>query len=148
MVAVLRRGSSGVRDALQAELDALRTYIDARRDVTIPLCVVSGAVVPVTLAVTVAADAALDPVLVEAEVRSALTDPDGILAAENRLLSQPLDRSDVLQVVHSVAGVVGVRSLTLAIGATDSETSTIGRLAAERYQLLVTDPPTILVVPA
>lgn len=148
MVAVLRRGSSGVRDALPAELDALRTYLDARRDVTIPLCVVSGAVVPVTLAVTVAADAALDPVLVEAEVRSALTDPDGILAPENRLLSQPLDRSDVLQVVHSVAGVVGVRSLTLAIGATDSETSTIGRLAAERYQLLVTDPPTILMVPA
>jgi predicted phage baseplate assembly protein len=148
MVAVLRRGTSGVRQVLAAELDALRMFLDGRRDVTVPLCVVTGTVVPVTLAVTVAVDAALDPVLVEAEIRAALTDPEGVLAAENRLLGQPLDRSDVLRVVHSVAGVIGVESLTLETGVADSETSTIGRLVAERYELLVTDPPSILVVPA
>lgn len=148
MVAVLRRGSAGVRDALPDELDALSTYLDARRDVNIPLCVVSGEVVPVALTVIVAADPALEPALVESWLRAALTDVNGLLTAENRLLGQPLDRSDVLQVVHGVDGVVGVESLTLTTATVDSQASTLGRLAAERYQMLLTDPPSIQVVPA
>ncbi len=146
VVAVLRRGSDGVRAAVSSELDSLSTYLDARRDVTIPLCVATAQVVAVTLSVTVAADPVFDASTIEVRVTEALTDPGGILAADNRQLGQPLDRSDVMQVVHRVEGVIGIESLELATDTVDSATADLGRVAAERYQLLVTAAPTVQAV--
>ncbi|MGH1491145.1 MAG: hypothetical protein ACRBK7_17420 [Acidimicrobiales bacterium] len=145
-VAILRTGTDGIRAALPAELDALTTYLDARRDVTIPLCVSSAEVVPVTVSLTVAGDPLFDGATIEAGLSEALTDIDGILAGANRDLGQPLDRSDLVEIVHRVEGVVGIESLSLTAGVIDSATSTIGRLPAERYQLLVVQPPSIQVV--
>jgi hypothetical protein len=145
-VAVLRYGATGVRAALGAELQALAAYLDARRDVTIPLCVVSAAVVAVDLLLTVTGDPALESTAVQAAVVAALTDPDSVLAAERRSLGQPLDRSDVLVLVHGVAGVVGVDSLTMTTATASASTAALGRLAADRYELLLPSPPTVTVV--
>jgi hypothetical protein len=66
---------------------------------------------------------------------SALVDPAGPLGPLQRALGQPLDRSDVFAVLHAVAGVIGVPSLTVP-GATGE----LGRRLAERYELIVLDP--------
>ncbi len=146
IVAMLRRGTDGVRAALDSELDALSIYLDARRDITIPLCVVSAEVVPVTVSVTVAADPVFDANTIEARAVEALTDPAGALDADNRALGQPLDRSDVIQVVHGVEGVIGIEALELTTATIDSAGADLGRLPAERYQLLLTELPTVQVV--
>ena len=145
-VAVLRRGSAGIRDAVSAELASLAGYLDARRDLYQPLSVVSGEVVPVSLTVDIVADEELVAADVAADVLAALTDPTGVLAAEERCLGQALDRSDVIAVVHAVPGVVGVDAMTLATATTDSEAADLGRLPAERHQLLVIDHPDVRTV--
>jgi len=63
---------------------------------------------------------------------------DGPLGAWSRTMGQPLDRSDVIAVVHAVDGVVGLPTLTLSGVAGDDVV--IGRRAAARYELLVVDP--------
>lgn len=138
-VTVLRRGTHGVRGASATELGALASHLDARRDRSLPLSVGSGVVVPVTLTLDIVIDAELLAADVTADVVAALTDPAGRLAAEQRRLGQALDRSDVLAVVHSVPGVIGVAAMTLATAAVDSATAEFGRLAAERHELLVID---------
>lgn len=145
-VAVLRHGSSGVREALPAEVDAVSMYLDARRDITVPLCVVSAEVVPVTMAVTVTVDPALDPSEVSAKVFAAILDPDGVLASERRDLGQPLDRSDVAAVTHGVEGVVGIDTLDLSTPTASASGSSIGRLPADRHALLVVTAVDVRVV--
>jgi hypothetical protein len=71
-------------------------------------------------------------------VRAALTDPAGPLAPRPRDVGVPLDASDVITVVHQVAGVVGVLSLGTGRGvrAPSAGEVAIGRTPAERYELL------------
>lgn len=145
-VAVLRRSSNGIRDALPAELLALAGHLDARRDLSLPLSVVSGTVVPVTLTVDVVPDAELVAADVATAVLAALVDPAGPLAAERRALGQALDRSDVTAVVHTVPGVVGIAAMTLSTATIDSSSAELGQLPAARYELLLLDAPDVRTV--
>jgi hypothetical protein len=76
---------------------------------------------------------------VVAATTAALGDPDGPLAAPQRALGQPLDRSDVFAVVHNVTGVVGVTSLMVPGAEADLE-----RRSAARYELIVLDAEPIV----
>ena len=145
-VAVLRLGSGGVREALGAELSALAGHLDARRDLSVPLSVVSGVVVPVALTLDIVADPELVAADVAADVLAALVDPTGVLAAERRRLGQALDRSDVIAVVHTVPGVVGVVAMTLSTSSVDSAAVDLGRIPADRHELLVLEPPDVRTV--
>ncbi len=143
-LAFIRRGTSGPRAPLQAEIDQLSSYLDSVRDATIPLCVCAGIVTAPTLTVVLATDPRRDLNAVVAAVTSGLVDPEGELGPDERILGQPLDRSDIFAVIHQVVGVVGVSSLDLP-GA-DSE---LGRLAAKVYELLVpSSSPSVTGAPA
>jgi hypothetical protein len=131
-LALIRSGTNGPRPPLSTEIDQLSGYLDSVRDATVPLCVCAGVITTPTLTVVLATDPRRDLNTVIAAVTAALVDPDGPLGPGQRILGQPLDRSDVFAVVHEVVGVVGVSSLDLP-GA-DTE---LGRLAAEVYELLV-----------
>lgn len=131
-LALIRSGTAGPRPPLPEEIAQLSGYLDSVRDATVPLCVCAGIVTTPTLTVVLATDPRRDAAAVVAGVTAALADPDGPLGPGQRVLGQPLDRSDVFAVIHEVAGVVGVASLDLP-GA-DSE---LGRLAAKPYELLV-----------
>jgi predicted phage baseplate assembly protein len=132
-VAVLRFGTSGPRAPEGAELGQLAAYLDARRDISIPLCVCGGIVTTLVVTAAVAVDPRQEPASVSSSAQALLLDPDGPLAARDRLLGQALDRSDVYSVLHGVSGVVGATSLDVP-GAGE-----LGRRAAERYELLVLD---------
>ncbi len=136
-LAFVRSGGSGSRPPLPAEIASLSGYLDACRDATVPLCVCAGIVTRPQLTAALTVDPRLDPAAVAAAVTTALADPDGSLGPDQRLLGQPLDRSDVFAVIHGVTGVVGVASLDLP-GASGE----LGRLGALRYELLApsTDP--------
>jgi hypothetical protein len=131
-LAVIRSGTSGPRPPLPAEIGQLSGYLDSVRDATVPLCVCAGVVTAPTLTAALATDPRRDTAAVVAAVATALADPAGPLGPAQRVLGQPLDRSDVFAAIHEVPGVVGVSSLDLP-GA-DSE---LGRLAAKPYELLV-----------
>jgi hypothetical protein len=131
-LALIRSGTSGPRPPLAAEIEQLSHYLDSVRDATVPLCVCAGIVTTPILTVVLATDPRRDVAAVRAGVTAALVDPAGPLGPGQRILGQPLDRSDVFAVVHAVAGVVGTTSLDLP-GA-DTE---LGRLAAKIYELLV-----------
>jgi len=130
-LAFIRSGTSGPRPPLAAEIDSLAGYLDARRDATVPLCVCAGIVTRPQLTAAVAVDPRRDPATVAAAVSLALTDSDGDLGPNQRVLGQPLDRSDVFAVIHSVTGVVGVGRLDLP-GANVE----LGRRGAVSYELL------------
>ena len=131
-LAFLRTGSDGTRAPLDPEVTSLAAFLDARRDATVALCVSAGAVTALAdTSALVAVDARRDASVVAAAAREALLDPDGPLAPARRLLGQPLDRSDVFAVLHSVTGVVGVATLFVA-GATGE----LGRRGAERWELV------------
>ncbi len=137
-LAALRLAPAGVRPPAPAELESLSGYLDARRDVTVPLCVAAGVANAVTLEATIVADPYRDPTAVRAAVVAALTDPAGRLASRPRAMGVPLDASDVISAVHEVPGVVGVTSLTLGRGLrapTPGEVA-IGRVPAARYEVL------------
>jgi hypothetical protein len=131
-LALIRGGTSGPRPPLPAEVGQLSSYLDSVRDAAVPLCVCAGIVTAPTLTAVLATDPRRDTATVVAAATAALADPDGPLGPAQRVLGQPLDRSDVFAAIHEVTGVVGVASLDLP-GA-DSE---LGRLAAKPYELLV-----------
>lgn len=136
-LAFLRLGESGPRVPELAELAALSAFLDGRRDSTVPLCVAGGVVSALRLSLTVVPDPAARPADVVAAVRAALAAPEGPLHPLDRALGVPLDRSDVLVVVHDAAGVLGVPELTL------------GTAVPSRYALAVLAPdPAITAVPA
>jgi hypothetical protein len=110
-VAFLRHGPDGVRPPTSAERTALAGHLDGRRDRAVGVCVVGGQVAPVKVSAVLAADPARDGTAVGRAARELLLDDDGPLGARNRQLGVPLDRSDVLVVLHRVPGVEGVLSL-------------------------------------
>jgi hypothetical protein len=133
-LAFIRAGTAGPRAPEGAEIALLASFLDARRDATVPLCVCGGALVPVAFAATLATDPRRVADDVVAAARAAVFDPGSSLAPLRRSLGQPLDRSDVYAVLHGVTGVVGVTQLILAGAVGD-----IGRRPAERYELIVID---------
>jgi hypothetical protein len=145
-LAFVRSGTTGPRVPEPAEVAPLGAFLDARRDATVPLCVCAAVLSdpPVKLSVELAVDPRRLTTDVVAAVTAALVDPEGPLGPLNRTLGQPLDRSDVLAVVHGVSGVVGVPSLTVP-GAGGE----LGRRTAARYELIVLDQaPTVGGAPA
>jgi|GEM_PF-2542664 len=137
-VAFLRRTGADARAPEPTEVASLAAYLDARRDTEVPLCVAGGTVTPVVVEGTVMTDPRRDQPVVVTAVDHALVARDGPLGAWSRTMGQPLDRSDVIAVVHAVDGVVGLPTLTLSGVAGDDVV--IGRRAAARYELLVVDP--------
>ena len=104
-------------------LDAVRAFLDARRDVTLPMTLTG----PTPRAVRLSVDVEPDPAfLVEAvrdAVRAALhgtaEDAPGLFTFPARDLGQPAFLSEVYGVLEAVAGVVGVR--VTGFRATDGE---------------------------
>ena len=140
-LAFVRAGTAGPRAPAPAEVALLSSFLDARRDATVLLCVCAAVLSspPVQLTVDLAVDPRRQVADVAAAVTAALLDAAGPLAPLNRVLGQPLDRSDVLAVIHSAPGVVGVPSLTVP-GAGGE----LGRRTARRYELIVLDPAPIV----
>jgi hypothetical protein len=141
-LAFARASAAGPRAPLAEEVASLAAYLDARRDATVPLCVCAGTVSPVAVSAAIAVDPRRDPAAVAAAAAQALLDPAGPLAPDSRALGQPLDRSDLVSVLHSVEGAVGVTALELP-GA-----GPLGRRAGERWELLVLADPAIAGAPA
>jgi Baseplate J-like protein len=133
-LAFIRAGAAGPRAPEPAEVGLLASFLDARRDATVPLCVCGGTVVAVAFAATLATDPRrlVDDVVTAAH--AAVFDPAGALAPLRRSLGQPLDRSDVYAVLHGATGVVGVTLLSV-----DGAVGEIGRRPAERYELIAID---------
>jgi Baseplate J-like protein len=143
-LALIRSGTGGPRPPLPAEIDQLSGYLDSVRDATVPLCVCAGVVTTPTLTVVLATDPRRDVNAVVAAVTAALIDPAGLLGPGQRILGQPLDRSDVFAVVHEEGGVVGVTSLDLP-----GADTVLGRLAATAYELLIpSTSPSVTGAPA
>ncbi len=140
-LAFLRAGPAGPRAPDANEIGALASFLDARRDATVPLCVCAAVLTdpPVLIDVVLAVDSRRDVAEVLGATRATLVDPDGPLAALQRALGQPLDRSDVFAVLHRVDGVVGVTSLVVPGSGADVE-----RRPAARFELIVLDPDPIV----
>ena len=140
-LAFLRAGPAGPRAPDANEIGALASFLDARRDATVPLCACAAVLTDpaIRIDVALAVDPRRDVAEVVAATRAALVDPDGPLAALQRALGQPLDRSDVFSVLHRVEGVVGVTSLVVPGAGADVE-----RRPAERFELIVLDPDPIV----
>lgn len=137
-IAVLRASIGGVRPPISAELGALRGYLDARRDTSVPLCVCAAIASAVTVSCTVAVEPRRDPNVVSTAVSTALLDASGPLAPLPRELGVPLDGSDIIEIAQPVVGVRGLSGLTLTGGATAPTAGdvSIGRLPALPYELL------------
>jgi hypothetical protein len=96
-----------------AALDAVRAFLDARRDVTVPLTLMG----PTPLAVHVEVEVEPDPAhlveVVKDGLRAALhgtaEDAPGMFTFPARGLGQPAFLSEVYAVLEAVPGVVGVR---------------------------------------
>jgi len=138
-LAFLRSGTEGPRAPEGAEIDQLAAYLDARRDVTVPLCVCGGIATPLLVTAAVAVDPRQEPSVVAGSAEAALLVLEGPLAPRARSLGQALDRSDVYAVLHGVPGVIGVTSLDLP-GAGE-----LGRRSAERFELLLVDAASTVV---
>jgi hypothetical protein len=137
-IASLRFSADGVRAPYDAELTSLAGFLDARRDTTVGLCVCAGVVSALSAGLTVVADPHRELATVRDAVSAAVLDPDGPLAPRPRDLGIPIDASDVLAVAQGALGVVGVQGFTLTHGlrAPSSADASIGRVPAERYELL------------
>jgi hypothetical protein len=123
---------------VNAELLALRGYLDARRDTSVPLCVCSAVASAITVGAVVAVDPRRDPAVVCGAVSAALLDPTGRMAPLPRDLGIPLDGSDVLAVASPVTGVRGITDLSLTGSATPPGAGdlSLSRLPALPYELL------------
>jgi hypothetical protein len=139
-VAFARTGIDGPRTATNDEVVALRTYLDARRDLSVGLCVVAAEVTVPALEVTLAVDPARVPATVLAAARAQLAAEGTAVSPERRQLGEPLDPSDIYSVLHAVPGVLGVLSTKLGGIAVDH----LERHPAKRYELLLLDRTPLL----
>ena len=143
-LAFVHESTGGPRAPLTGEIALLASFLDARRDATVPLCVAAGTVTRPHLTVALATDPRRIAADVAAAVVAALADEQGDLGPDQRALGQALDRSDIFAAIHSVTGVVGVSSLDLPGAAAE-----LGRRAALRWELLApSSTPDVTGVPA
>jgi hypothetical protein len=133
-LAFLRVGTAGPRAPLAGEVTSLRDWLDARRDTDTPLCVCAGVATTVAVTATLAVDPRREVPTVVAAASAAVSAVGSPLVAVERAMGRPLDRSDVLVVLHAATGVVGVPTLTIA-GVPVSDP--LGRRPAARYELLL-----------
>ncbi|MEO7070911.1 MAG: hypothetical protein ABI131_10515 [Nostocoides sp.] len=145
-LAFLRITETGARAPLLTELLSMAGYLDARRDTSVGLCVCAGVSSALPITATVASDPRREATAVVAGVATALTDPNGRLAAAPRAMGVPLDDSDVVAVIAPVTGVVGVASLAVTPGSRppSAREAGIGRTPAERYELLSVGAVTVV----
>ncbi|MDI2131683.1 hypothetical protein [Yinghuangia seranimata] len=136
-LAFLRVGPDGPRAPEPVEIGQLTAYLTGRRDAEVPLCVAAGTVTALTVAAGVVVDPRRVPADVLAAVAAEVTRADGPLDPLRRGLGVPLDRSDVVAVVHRVPGVIGLPVLTLTGGTQAAADRAVGRVPAARYELLV-----------
>lgn len=106
-------------------LDAVRAFLDARRDVTVPLVLLGPQPRALRIAVDIEPDPAYLTEIVKQAVRDALhsarEDAPGMFTFAARDLAQPAFRSEVYGRLEAVAGVVGVRVHTFqAVDALDA----------------------------
>lgn len=94
-------------------LDAIRAFLDARRDDTVPLELVGPRPKAVRLSVSVEPDPAFLVEIVKNGLRAALHGDDevapGMFTFPDRQLGQPAFRSEVYARLEAVTGVIGVR---------------------------------------
>ena len=94
-------------------LDAVRAFLDARRDVTVPLELRGPQPRPVRIAVNVEPDPAFLVELVKDAIRMALYGDDenapGLFTFPSRGLGQPAFLSEVYGLLEAVPGVIGVQ---------------------------------------
>ena len=145
-LAFLRTTDTSARAPLAPELLSMAGYLDARRDISVGLCVCSGVSSALPVTATIATDPRRESVAVVAAVTATLANRTGPLAAAPREMGVPLDASDVVAVVQPVTGVLGVVSLAVTPGIrTPSAGQTgIGRIPAERYELLSVGPVSVV----
>ncbi|MGY1617344.1 hypothetical protein ACI797_11460 [Geodermatophilus sp. SYSU D00691] len=143
-VAFLRADTGGrVRAPVTSEVRDLAAFLEAHRDPSVPLCVAPAAVTALGLICRVAVDPRFVVTDVVGAVAASVAAAGGPLDPLERRLGQPLDRSDVVAVVHAVPGVLGLSSLVLTdprgAGPTTAPAAaaSIGRVVADRYRLLV-----------
>jgi Baseplate J-like protein len=140
-LAFLHAAAGGPRPPENPEVQALAAFLDARRDLTVPLCVAKALVTSLVIRARLVVDPRRDVGTVLAAAAAALLGPDGPGDPRRRALGQPMDRSDVLAVLHLVPGVLGVTSFTLArSGATQPARTVLGRRDALPYELLLIAP--------
>ena len=106
-----------------SELDAVRAFLDARRDVTVPLQVKGPRPLDVQLTVVLEPDPAYLVELVKDGLRAALygesEDAPGMFTFAARELGQPAFLSEVYARLEAVPGVVGVRVTGFEAGGGD-----------------------------
>lgn len=94
-------------------MDAVRAFLDARRDVTVPMTLKPPRACDVRLAVTLEPDPAFHVELVKEAVRTALhgesEDDPGLFTFRARGLGQPAYLSEVYARLEALPGVVGVQ---------------------------------------
>jgi len=106
-----------------SELDAVRAFLDARRDVTVPLQVKGPKPLDVHLSVVLEPDPAYLVELVKDGLRAALygesEDAPGMFTFAARELGQPAFLSEVYERLEAVPGVIGVRVTGFEAGGGD-----------------------------
>jgi predicted phage baseplate assembly protein len=132
-VAFARTGVDGPREATPDEVVALRRYLDARRDLSVRLCVVAACVTELALELTLAVDPARVAKQVLAAVKAELARDGTAVSPERRRIGEPFDPSDVYGVLHAVPGVLGVLSTKLGCVSVEQ----LERHPAKRYELLL-----------
>ncbi|MGI8806766.1 MAG: hypothetical protein ACR2KK_02720 [Acidimicrobiales bacterium] len=141
-------GAAGVappaaRPPLPPEVASLSSFLDGRRDATVPICVCPGVASELGLSAVLVVDPRRHAPSVVDAAKAVLAEPEGPLSPAARVLAQPLDRSDVLTVLHGVPGVVGVTGLALTGGTVGGDPG-LGRRLAARYELLLLPTSPIL----
>lgn len=149
-LAFLRTTAAGVDQPSADDITKLRSWLDARRDTTVPLAIAAATVSRLDLTLQVVFDAQRERALVEAAIIAALEDPRGPLAPDQRALGQALDHSDIVAVVQAIPGVIGIDAWSLATTSLVPVTAAqalLGRRPAERSELLVLAPKPIKLTP-
>jgi predicted phage baseplate assembly protein len=124
-------------------LDAVRVFLDARRDVTVPLELKGPQPRPVRITVELEPDPAYLVEIVKDGVRTALYGEDeaapGMFTFPARDLGQPAFLSEVYERLEAVPGVIGVHISEFESDGTESLASVITAGVDEWLQLLPND---------
>jgi hypothetical protein len=124
-------------------LDAVRAFLDARRDVTVPLELKGPRPRAVRMIVVLEPDPAFLLELVKNGVRAALYGDDevapGMFTFPARELGQPAFRSEVYERLEAVPGVIGVRVTGFQADGTDPVASVITAGVDEWLRLAPSD---------
>jgi hypothetical protein len=132
-------------------LDAVRAFLDARRDVTVPLELRGPSARSVRLTVDLEPDPSYLVEIVKDGIRNALFGDDqaapGMFTFTARGLGQPAFLSEVYERLEAVPGVIGVRITHFEGGGSDDVADVVTAGVAEWLQLLPNDLTLTTVAP-